>query len=41
MLVADGWCEVAQKGSQVQLKHPFRKGRVTCHIREKICRQVL
>jgi predicted RNA binding protein YcfA (HicA-like mRNA interferase family) len=24
----DGWVEVARKGSHVQLKHPFRKGRV-------------
>jgi predicted RNA binding protein YcfA (HicA-like mRNA interferase family) len=29
MLVADGWFEVARKGSHVQLKHPIRKGRVT------------
>jgi C4-dicarboxylate-specific signal transduction histidine kinase/predicted RNA binding protein YcfA (HicA-like mRNA interferase family) len=29
MLAADGWFEVARKGSHVQLKHPFRKGRVT------------
>jgi predicted RNA binding protein YcfA (HicA-like mRNA interferase family) len=29
MLAADGWHEVARKGSHVQLKHPFRKGRVT------------
>jgi predicted RNA binding protein YcfA (HicA-like mRNA interferase family) len=29
MLTADGWYEVARKGSHVQLKHPFRKGRVT------------
>jgi predicted RNA binding protein YcfA (HicA-like mRNA interferase family) len=29
MLAAEGWFEVARKGSHVQLKHPFRKGRVT------------
>lgn len=29
MLAANGWHEVARKGSQVQLKHPFRKGWVT------------
>ena len=29
MLAAEGWYEVARKGSHVQLKHPFRKGRVT------------
>jgi predicted RNA binding protein YcfA (HicA-like mRNA interferase family) len=29
MLVAEGWFEVARKGSHVQLKHPFREGRVT------------
>jgi predicted RNA binding protein YcfA (HicA-like mRNA interferase family) len=29
MLVAEGWYEVARKGSHVQLKHPSRKGRVT------------
>ena len=28
-LVAEGWYEVARKGSHVQLKHPARKGRVT------------
>jgi len=25
----DGWYEVGQKGSHVQLKHPTKKGRVT------------
>lgn len=29
MLAAEGRYEVARKGSHVQLKHPFRKGRVT------------
>ncbi len=28
-LRADGWVEVAQKGSHVQLKHPVKTGRVT------------
>src|SRR6266545_1846377 len=28
-LRADGWTEVARKGSHVQLKHPGRTGRVT------------
>jgi predicted RNA binding protein YcfA (HicA-like mRNA interferase family) len=28
-LKADGWSEVAQKGSHVQLKHPTKPGRVT------------
>jgi predicted RNA binding protein YcfA (HicA-like mRNA interferase family) len=26
---ADGWVEVAQKGSHLQLKHPVKPGRVT------------
>ena len=26
---ADGWYEVAQKGSHVQFKHPTKPGRVT------------
>jgi len=26
---ADGWFEVAQKGSHRQFKHPTKKGRVT------------
>ncbi|KQU73186.1 hypothetical protein ASC75_05940 [Aminobacter sp. DSM 101952] len=29
LLVADGWLEVARKGSHVQFKHPVKKGRVT------------
>jgi predicted RNA binding protein YcfA (HicA-like mRNA interferase family) len=29
MLVAEGWYEVARRGSHVQLKHPYRTGRVT------------
>lgn len=28
-LHADGWVEVAKRGSHVQLKHPAKKGRVT------------
>ena len=28
-LRADGWVEVTQKGSHVQLKHPMKTGRVT------------
>ncbi len=28
-LKAEGWVEVAQKGSQKQLKHPSKPGRVT------------
>ncbi len=28
-LLADGWFEVAQKGSHKQLKHPTKPGRVT------------
>lgn len=28
-LKSDGWVEVAQKGSHVQLKHPSKPGRVT------------
>lgn len=28
-LKADGWQEVAKKGSHVQLKHPVKAGRVT------------
>jgi len=28
-LQADGWYEVAQKGSHKQFKHPTKKGRVT------------
>lgn len=29
LLKADGWYEVAQKGSHVQLKHSTKSGRVT------------
>lgn len=29
LLKADGWVEVAQKGSHLQLKHPNKPGRVT------------
>lgn len=28
-LLADGWVEVAVKGSHHQFKHPVKKGRVT------------
>lgn len=28
-LRADGWYQVAQRGSHVQLKHPTKAGRVT------------
>jgi predicted RNA binding protein YcfA (HicA-like mRNA interferase family) len=28
-LKADGWMEVAQRGSHVQFKHPEKPGRVT------------
>jgi predicted RNA binding protein YcfA (HicA-like mRNA interferase family) len=28
-LWADGWAEVAQKGSHIHLKHPVKAGRVT------------
>ena len=28
-LQRDGWVQVAQKGSHVQLKHPTKPGRVT------------
>ncbi|WP_149739587.1 type II toxin-antitoxin system HicA family toxin [Rhizobium sp. RU20A] len=28
-LKADGWVEVARRGSHVQLKHPEKPGRVT------------
>lgn len=29
LLKADGWFEVAQKGSHLQLRHPNKPGRVT------------
>jgi predicted RNA binding protein YcfA (HicA-like mRNA interferase family) len=29
LLEADGWKEVARKGSHAQFKHPLKKGRVT------------
>jgi predicted RNA binding protein YcfA (HicA-like mRNA interferase family) len=29
LLEADGWKEVARKGSHAQFKHPVKKGRVT------------
>jgi predicted RNA binding protein YcfA (HicA-like mRNA interferase family) len=28
-LKADGWRQVAQKGSHIQFKHPVKSGRVT------------
>jgi predicted RNA binding protein YcfA (HicA-like mRNA interferase family) len=28
-LLADGWYEVARRGSHLQLKHPHKPGRVT------------
>ena len=28
-LEADGWAQVRQKGSHIQLKHPTKPGRVT------------
>jgi len=28
-LKADGWVQIAQKGSHVQFKHPTKPGRVT------------
>lgn len=34
-LVADGWSEVAVKGSHHQFKHPTKKGRVTVPHPEK------
>lgn len=34
-LKADGWYEVAQRGSHVQLKHATRPGRVTVPHPEK------
>ena len=29
ILRADGWVEIARRGSHRQLKHPMKKGRVT------------
>jgi predicted RNA binding protein YcfA (HicA-like mRNA interferase family) len=29
LLRNDGWFEYEQNGSHIQLKHPFKKGRVT------------
>jgi predicted RNA binding protein YcfA (HicA-like mRNA interferase family) len=29
LLKADGWYEVAQKGSHIQFRHPSKPGRVT------------
>ena len=35
-LIAEGWCEVARRGSFVQLKHPHRKDRVTVPPRKDL-----
>jgi len=32
ILKKDGWYEVAQRGSHVQLKHPEKKGKVTVPV---------
>ena len=32
ILKRDGWYEVAQKGSHVQLKHPEKKGKITVSV---------
>jgi len=32
ILKKDGWYEVSQKGSHVQLKHPEKKGKVTVPV---------
>ncbi len=32
ILKREGWYEVAQKGSHVQLKHPEKKGKITVPI---------
>ncbi len=29
ILEADGWCQIAQRGSHRQYKHPIKPGRVT------------
>jgi len=34
-LRADGWVQVAQKGSHVQFKHPAKPGRVTVPHRKR------
>ena len=31
----DGWYEVAQKGSHLQLKHPTKKGKITVPVHGK------
>jgi len=41
-LKGDGWFEVAQKGSHVQLKHPSKPGRVTVpHPKKDLPRKTL
>jgi predicted RNA binding protein YcfA (HicA-like mRNA interferase family) len=41
-LAAEGWSQVTQKGSHVQLKHPVKRGRVTVpHPRKDITRGTL
>lgn len=32
ILKKDGWYEVVQKGSHVQLKHPEKKGKITVPV---------
>ncbi len=32
ILKKDGWYEIAQRGSHVQLKHPEKKGKVTVPV---------
>jgi len=42
ILKADGWYQVAQRGSHVQLKHPEKKGRVTVpHPKKDLARDTL
>ena len=39
MLKADGWEQVAQKGSHRQFKHPTKKGRVTVNDKLSVTRE--
>ena len=32
LLKKDGWVESSQKGSHLQLEHPFKKGKVTVPV---------
>jgi predicted RNA binding protein YcfA (HicA-like mRNA interferase family) len=42
LLLADGWIEVATKGSHHQFKHPTKKGRVTVpHPKSEIAKGTL